>query len=339
MPPTRLTIEFRGPGNGAVDVLACAKYACSATHLYDMSLDVAGRALVLKAIDPGRQLWHIRGITPLPDGIAAVDLACKIVIKFTEVFGKICATTVAGAAFNYFLRDGPCIYDGSSGRPATFHMPRALASSVIKGKLFVADCNTVREVGPREVKTMSKAQGQVTAIAPSGLGDRTVVIGTMTGHIGYVSPETTETVLVLPGPVDALLVTSSHVALAAVSVKRSDKCRVYAVDLRSGKFQIVMEMTKRLNARPAMLAWCGNRAVAVGHYAWLLPWVPKGQPVLQCHYANWRNRKGWGAMAWAAARAFALSTTRRRNLLSVALPPELIDMVLHCVFFMWPSLA
>lgn len=329
MKAIRLSMEFRG-GSGQLDYMANTGLACSTRTVYRVA--VVGTTLTFTAVETDTVLWRVCCATALAGGaIAAVDYAQKVVYRFspTRRGPMLVGSTVAGAAFNHLVRDGP-------RHTATFHMPTCIAHS-IDGELFVGDANTVRRISRRDVVTVSKVPGQITALSPSGLGRHAVVAGTTQGHICTISPTAQQAVIILPGRVDALLVTAKHVAIAAVAFRETESCLIFAVNLLAGTARILHEMPMRVGRRPTLLAWCGDRVVAVGSNALLMPWSALGRPVRHSHFADWRCRAAWPAGALAAARTFALVVTRNRmrRRSGLWLPAELVAMMLRTFSNVW----
>ena len=325
-----LNMEFRGGGPGGVTCMAAGGRWAGNKHTV-FRYELVDDTLVFTAKETDTQFWQLHAMAPLPNGVAAIDMATKTLHRLRGAHKPtLTADLVTGSAFNCTIRDGP-------RRKATMRMPRTVVTTSSDGYIF-SDMNTVRYVDHRDVSTMCSVPSHITALTPSGLG-LVVFAGTMIGSIYALGPSIKERIAVLPGPVDALLATTAHVIIAAVNAPGASVTRIYTIDVRTGARRVRAEMQKRSHHRPPLLAWCGNRVVAIGRHAHVFLDVeaPNGRPVLQCHHADWRHKHAWTRRALSAARVVALGLKRRHNTPgAVGLPPELTDMVLHWLFILWP---
>ena len=299
---------------------ACIGYVASPSVLYRTTLIKESGTLVLTKIKLDEPRWYIRGLAPFLNGLAITDSASKQVLALEGAKQKT-TTVVAGHAANNSMHNGP-----AGG--AAFCMPTCV---VTNGRaLFVSDCDHVRLIGGRSVKTLQTVRGHITAMAPTGLGRYVIAVGTMQGCVGIVSRSLNRMMATLPGPVDALVVTTTHTALATVAMRQSALATIYTVHLLTGASTAVKTFNKRTFCRPNMLTWCGNDLVAFGRDVLLVSSLARGKPVLHSHNINWRARSSWSTKSRRAAVATVMCMRRRE-----ALPPELVNVVLHWLFITW----
>ncbi len=314
----QVPVEVRG-GSGVVFAMAAAGWACNNNTLY--AVDLVDGTLRFTAQPTDAEFQYLCGTAPLRNGrVAAVDMMSRSVLISD---GRDVEVVARGPARGGFRRDGP-------RDNATFYRPRAVVAvwndDAGFEELIVADGCSVRLVSEHRVDTLQTLASQITAVSASALGRHTVVAGTKDGRVVVISRSCCQVVAKnLGGAVDALLVTSAHVAVASVTAPRSFTTFVYAINLCTGQKRIVSFMHDRSNIRGSMLAWDAGRVVAVAHQAHVLRWAAPGRPVIRC--THWKQRGAWSERGGAAARTAAMAITRRHQTAGgVGLPRELVGV-------------